>query len=101
MTGPALVLDFGLGMQVAAGLFMSLAENAVAYPPDAPIRGSSTIAVWIAIFALAVPASFGKAILAALSTAAMGPIGLGVQILTGNVSNPLASIWVAFSRPIF
>jgi serine/threonine-protein kinase len=94
MIGPTLALDFGLVMQVAAGLFISLAENAVPYPVDTPVRGSSAIAVWIAVFALGVPASFGKAILAALSTAAMGPVGLCIHIMAGNVASPPASMWL-------
>jgi serine/threonine-protein kinase len=54
--------------------------------------------VWIVVFALAVPVSFRKALTAALATASMGPIGLGFQVLLGNVPNPPLPLWfVLFS----
>jgi len=57
------------------------------------VHGNSSVAVWIVVFALAVPVSFRKALTAALATASMGPVGLGFQVLLGNVPNPPLSLW--------
>jgi len=90
----AAALDAGLVLQVVAGLFISLAENSIPYTGLEPVRSGSSVALWISVFALAVPASYGKALVTALATASAGPIGLGAQILLGNVPNPPASLWV-------
>ena len=88
------ILDAGLVVQVIVGLCLSLAENAVSWPPDQPVRGNSSLAVWIVIFALAVPTTYGKALLSALATAWMGPIGLATQIVLGNATNPPPALWL-------
>ena len=87
-------IDAGLVVQVIAGFFISLAENSIAYTGAEPVHGNSSVAVWIIVFALAVPVSFGKALTAALATASMGPIGLAFQLSLGNVSNPPVSLWL-------
>ena len=85
-------LDYGLVIQVTAGLFISLAENAIPFS-GGPVHRNSSVAVWIVVFALAVPASFGRALTAALATASMGPLGLALQIALGNVPSPAPSLW--------
>ncbi|MCC6585864.1 MAG: serine/threonine protein kinase [Bryobacterales bacterium] len=91
---PERILDVSLYFQVAIGLFLSLAENAVTWSTNEAIRGNSSVSVWILIFALAVPTTYWKALVAAVATALMGPIGLAVQVLTGTVSNPPGSMWL-------
>jgi serine/threonine-protein kinase len=91
---PHFLLDVSLVYEVITALFIALAENAVPRVEGEVVRGTSSVAVWIVLFALAVPASFGKALLAALATACMGPLGLGMQILFGNVPMPSAPMWV-------
>jgi serine/threonine-protein kinase len=91
---PHRILDASLVVQVIVGLCLSLAENAVSWPADQPIRGNSSLAVWIVIFALAVPTTYGKALLSALTTAWMGPIGLATQIVLGNATNPPPALWL-------
>lgn len=59
------------------------------------------MAVWIVVFALAAPVRFGRALAAALSTAAMAPAGLAVQVLWGNVPNPPVSLWAVLSAAPF
>ena len=88
-------LDLGLILECFAGLSISIAENAVPRLDGETVRGTSSVAVWIAIFALAIPAKFGKTLTVALATAAMGPIGLAAQIALGNVINRPLSVWVA------
>jgi serine/threonine-protein kinase len=91
---PHLLLDVSLVVEVITALFIALAENAAPRLEGEIVRGTSSVAVWIVLFALAVPASFGKALLAALATACMGPLALGMQILLGNVPMPAGSMWV-------
>ena len=88
------ILDVSLVVQVVVGLFLSLAENAISWSPDQPLRGVSSLAVWIVIFPLAVPSTYGKALLSSLATAWMGPIGLATQIVLGNASNPPPALWL-------
>ncbi len=94
-----LMLDFGLVFEVLGGLFISLAENAVPWPPDQAIRGNSSMALWVAFFALIIPATMGKAILATLATVAMGPIGLAVHVVLGNVTSPVPTQWFILFLP--
>jgi tRNA A-37 threonylcarbamoyl transferase component Bud32 len=98
---PAKALDAGLVLQVVAGFFISLSENSVPYAGAGPIRNISSVAVWIAVFALAAPVSYGKALIAALATASTGPIGLGMQILLGNVPHPPAPLWLVLFSPLY
>ncbi len=91
---PYRLLDAALIFQVVGGLLISLAENAVPRLPGEVIRGQPSLAVWIAFFVLAVPASVGKSTLAAIVTACMGPLGLGVQVILGNVPTPPPLQWV-------
>ncbi|MBM3783626.1 MAG: tetratricopeptide repeat protein [Acidobacteria bacterium] len=92
-------LQIGLAVQVAAGLLISVAENAV--PILDPIRGNSSVAVWVTVFALAVPVRFSKGLAAALATAAMGPLGLAIQVALENVPNPPVSLWLILFSPHF
>jgi serine/threonine-protein kinase len=81
---PALVLDLGLIFEVVGAFAISLSENAGLWVAGQPVRGISWNCIWITIFAIAVPGSFGKIILAALTAACMGPLGLAVV----NAVNP-------------
>jgi hypothetical protein len=91
---PYLLLDVSLVFEVVTAFFIAMAENAVPRLEGEIVRGNSSIAVWIVLFALAVPARFGKALLAAVATAFMGPAGLSTQIVLGNVAAPPAPLWV-------
>ena len=98
LVAPHLLLDFSLVYQVAVAFFIALAENAVPRLEGEIVRGTSSIAVWIVLFALAVPASFGKALLASFAAAFMGPLSMALQILLGNVPIPEPPLWfVLFS----
>jgi serine/threonine-protein kinase len=94
---PARALDISLAVEAAAGLFISLAENATPYNPDEPVRSFSNLAVWITVYALAAPVKFGKALAAALATAAMAPLGLSAQVGLGNVASPPWQLWLVLS----
>lgn len=97
----ASALEAGLVVEVIAGFFIALSENSIPYSEAEVIRSVSSLALWIAVFALAVPVSFAKAAIAALATASMGPIGLGMQVLLGNVPHPSTSLWFVLFVPIY
>lgn len=94
-----LMLDLALVFEVLGGLGIALAENSISWPDSAPIRGVSSLAVWIVFFVLAVPATFGKNLLASVSAALMGPVGLALNIASGHVENPAPSQWVTLFLP--
>jgi tRNA A-37 threonylcarbamoyl transferase component Bud32 len=98
---PLLMLDLGLVFEVIGGLVISLAENAAPWPVDHPVRGHSSVELWVALFALIVPATLGKAILATAATALAGPVGLGTQVLLGNVGMPPPAMLVTLFAPVF
>ncbi len=93
---PSTALDLALVVEVLAGLCIALSENVVPYID--PIRSGSSVAVWITVFALAVPVRFGKALTAALATACMEPLGLFIQVrLLGNIENLPRQLWFILS----
>ncbi|MEP7366729.1 MAG: serine/threonine-protein kinase [Acidobacteriota bacterium] len=94
-----LMLDLALLFEVLASLGIGLAENAVTWPANEPIRGLSGVEVWIVFFVLAVPSTFGKGLLAAVTAALMAPLGLALNILSGSVESPLLSQWLTLTIP--
>ncbi|MBN8732350.1 MAG: protein kinase [Acidobacteria bacterium] len=96
---PRLMLDLALVFEVLASLAISLAEHALPWHAEVPIRGLSSLEVWIAFFVLAVPATFGKSLLAATASAIMGPLGLMLHIVIGAVPSPALSQWITLFVP--
>ncbi|MBI4906492.1 MAG: serine/threonine protein kinase [Acidobacteria bacterium] len=94
-----LMLDLALVFEVLGGLGIAVAENAISWPGGTPIRGVSSLAVWIVFFVLAVPATSGKSLLASTSAALMGPVGLALNIAGGHVLNPAPSQWITLFLP--
>ena len=94
-----LMLDLALVFEVLAALGIGLAENAITWPPNEPIRGLSAVEVWIVLFVLAVPSTFGKGLLAAITAALMAPLGLTLNILSGAVESPALTQWITLSVP--
>jgi serine/threonine-protein kinase len=87
------MLDLGLIFQVAAALLISLGETAQPLPEHEIVRGHSAIAIWIVLFVLVVPATLGKAALAAFITACMGPVGMGINIVIHGHPRPQPHHW--------
>jgi tRNA A-37 threonylcarbamoyl transferase component Bud32 len=81
------VLDLGLVFQVVVTFAISLSENATPWPPDHPIRGISWNCLWIAMYVVAIPGTYGKSVLAAFAAAAMAPFGL--LVATAVNQNPI------------
>ncbi|MFN7992554.1 MAG: serine/threonine-protein kinase [Bryobacteraceae bacterium] len=82
-----LMLDLGLVFEVVVAFAISLSENATAWPADQPIRGISWNCLWIAMYVVAIPGTYGKSILAAIASACMAPFGLLVAVVVNG--NPI------------
>ena len=110
-----LMLDLGLLFQVAGAFLIGVAETCFPIGSEEIVHGVSSIAIWVSIFGLVVPTTLGKAILAALASAAMGPLGLLFNHVVGRVPLPhfhqavhlylapaLAAVWAtALSRYVY
>ena len=82
---PELVLDLGLVFQVIVAFAISLWENAPPWPADQMIRGISWNCLWISMYVVAIPGSYGKSVLVAVTAACMVPFGLLVAtVVNGN-----------------
>ena len=78
------LLDAALVYEVAMALFLSLDFYSVPLQRGRRCpRGWSGVAVWMLAYPLIVPATRGKMILATIATAAMDPLGLGLQVAAG------------------
>lgn len=73
---PDLVLDLGLVFEVIVALALSLNENTPPWPPDQWLRGVSWNCLWISMYVVTIPGTYGKCTLAAITAACMGPVGL-------------------------
>jgi serine/threonine-protein kinase len=73
---PELTLDLGLVFQVLVAFALSLDENTPAWPADQWLRGVSWNCLWISMYVVTIPGTFGKSVLAAIAAACMGPFGL-------------------------
>ena len=80
---PDLLLDIGLVFEVVVAFAISLNENATPWPPGQLIRGISWNCLWIAMYVVAIPGTYGKSVLAAIASACMAPFGL----LAASVAN--------------
>jgi len=69
---PQLLLDFGLVFEVAAAFALSLIENSITWS-NAPVRGSTAVAGWIALCVMVIPNRPWKSITAAALSAAAVP----------------------------
>jgi serine/threonine-protein kinase len=80
---PQSLLDIGLAFEVAGAFALGFIENSMAWP-DWPVRGSTTVAAWIALCVLLIPNVPWKSVLAAVLSAAMIPCAhlLAARILS-------------------
>jgi len=76
------LLDLGLVFEVAGACALSLMENAAPWP-DAPFRGFTIVATWIAVCVFVIPNRPWKSITAAFISAAIVPAAhlLAAQVL--------------------
>ncbi|MBM3811436.1 MAG: serine/threonine protein kinase [Acidimicrobiia bacterium] len=91
---PRLMLDLGLLFEVAGALMIAIAETCMPIGPAYEIRGHSAVAVWVVFFVLVVPTSTAKAALASFTAAAMGPLGMMLNIAWNGVPVPTLGQWL-------
>ncbi len=91
---PSLMLDLGLLFEVVGAFWIALVEHGMPTTADIPFRGVSSVGVWITFFVLVVPTTLGKTVLAALTTACMGPVGLLVSLSYHGMAVPPLDRWV-------
>ncbi len=84
---PELMLDLGLGFEVIVAFAIALSENATPWPEDQEIRGISWNCLWISMYVVAIPGTYGKSVMAALLAACMAAFGLLVATVAND--NPL------------
>jgi serine/threonine-protein kinase len=82
-----LMLNLGLVFQVIVALGIALSEHATPWPPEHPIRGISWNCLWIALYLIAIPGTYSKSVLGAVTAACMTPLGL--LIATAANRNPM------------
>jgi serine/threonine-protein kinase len=80
---PGSVRAVALAYQVAQGLVTSIGFYAFALAPGVPVRGWTSVAVWIVVFPLFVPAPPARVALATLLTALTDPLGLWINVRLG------------------
>jgi serine/threonine-protein kinase len=96
---PELILDIGLMFQVFGSLCIGLIENSIVLRNILIDVRPGGIALWIAVFALVVPNSLGKATLAALASASMGPITLLAVSYINRQAPPPAFLFLLVLLP--
>jgi hypothetical protein len=95
MMSPEKILDLAVLYEVLMALCLSLVFHAVPVPVATNPRGWSAVAVWLLAFPLIIPATRSKAVLAAIVTGAMDPIGLAVHAALGQPMSQTAYLQLA------
>lgn len=98
---PDLVLDIGLVFHVVVALAISLYENATPIPEGEPVRGISWNCLWISMYLVAIPGTFGKSALAAITAAFMAPVGLVIASVVNEFWLPPPKQLMALLLPPF
>lgn len=93
---PELILDIGFLFEVVGALCIGLIESSFGGPIDTRLGG---IALWITLFVLVVPNTLGKTALAALTSAAMGPIALLAVSYVNRQPPPAPYLFLLMSLP--
>src|SRR5262249_55271020 len=87
--GPQILLDLGLGFEIAGSFALAAMENALAWP-DSPVRGSTFVSAWIALCVLVIPNKPWKSCAAALISAAMVP---GAHLFAAHIAGYTPLPW--------
>jgi serine/threonine-protein kinase len=83
------LLDLGLVFEVAGACALAVMENAIPWP-EAPIRGSTIVATWLAICVVIIPNKPWKSISAAIASAAIVPVA---HVVTARMLGHPALPW--------
>jgi serine/threonine-protein kinase len=98
---PSFMLEIGLIFEVVGALWIGLADFGGPPLGDVPFRGFSGICIWIIFFVLVIPETMGKTILASVTAALMGPVGLVTSVQYYEREMPELSQWVLLFSPSF
>jgi eukaryotic-like serine/threonine-protein kinase len=96
---PDLMLDVGLIFEVFGAFCIALIEASRTRPETFLNAGPGGIALWITLFVLVVPNTLGKTALAALTSAAMGPIAIVVAADANNQLLPPPYVFFVIFLP--
>jgi eukaryotic-like serine/threonine-protein kinase len=96
---PGLMLDIGLMFEVVGAFCIGLLEASHMSMGDSVYPEPGGIAVWITLFVLVVPNTLGKTALAALASAAMGPLTLIVAAYANEQPFPPPFVFLVNFAP--
>jgi len=77
------LLDVGLVYEVLQALTAGLTFHAVAFAPNLPSRGSSPVSLWVLAYALIVPNTRRRTLVATIAAALMDPFSLAISVAAG------------------
>jgi serine/threonine-protein kinase len=98
---PGRVVQVGLVFEVVASLHISMAETTIPFQQSLLVRGHSSVAFFISVFALVAPVRYGLALTASLLAAAMTPLGIAINMWRRGNPNPPLGVWVMWSAAPF
>ncbi len=95
-SNPARLFDIGLIYEVIFCFAIAISEQWLPWDSSHMPRGISWVCLALVVFPLTVPATPGKALVAALTGASMGPIALTIAVLKGNPFPPVDFVLALF-----
>jgi len=78
------LLNLALVYEVVQALLFAITYHAISSDSNAAPRGWSTVAVWVLVFPLVIPATRVRTVVATLLAALMDPLGLAVAVWAGS-----------------
>jgi hypothetical protein len=98
---PRVLLDIAVGYEIVMGFFISVQSHAAPVAMQAASRQWPVVTVWMIVFALLVPNTRRKTMIATLGTAAMDPLGLCVHVAAGAPApSPAGWFLIFFPTPL-
>lgn len=82
------LLDLGLVFEVVGALVISLGDLTSQVNEKMPVLGVSWVCLWVALYPMFVPATFGKSVLASLLAASTGPLVYVLSLAHGDARLP-------------
>lgn len=90
------LLDVGLVYEVLQALTAGLTFHAVAFAPNLPSRGSSPVSLWVLAYALIVPNTRRRTLVATIVAALMDPFSLAISVAAGMPRPEAAAAALSF-----
>lgn len=95
------MLNLGMIYEVLGALAIALSEHGAPRPPQEPVHGISWITLWISLFAVTIPAGYGKSVLSALCTGFMAPVGVAIAAAVNHYPLPEWNRLLILFLPVF